>query len=436
MIIRKINYFQKKKQNFIFSFYHAVPDWALWPVLVLSVIAATIASQAVITGSFALVSQAIAMGFCVPFTVIHTSRSIISHIYVPAANYFLLGLTLAVTIGFQSSGRITDAYGVTVCSVMVITTILYMMVMRYTWLKPIWLVILFGIFLIIDLYTFAAICTTKINSGGWVAIVIACSLFIFSFSWYYGNIRLKYYLSENCKTNLIENLPVRLGFKGFDRTSSEIDQEVVDENSTDDEDSEENTPKYTKQESTKLALIENLQTSITTENTEENLLLDKTTVVTPGVGCFLTTSKRYTPYVFENFLSRMHAHQHILIFLKLEYARMPNIDDDQRLIVRVFGTNIYHITAIFGYAETNINLFSILHLAQQLYDVPMEKNESTITFFLPNETIHVNTNGWKSWFRRWPLYIYSIIKNLYPGMPLNLKAVPENTIKVGILADL
>ena len=147
------------------------------------------------------------MGFCVPFTVIHTSRSIISHIYVPAANYFLLALTLAVTIGFQTSDRITDAYGVTVCSVMVITTILYMMVMRFTWLKPIWLVILFGIFLIIDLYTFAAICTTKIDSGGWVAIIIAFSLFIFSFSWYYGNIRLKYYLSEHCKTNLIEDLP-------------------------------------------------------------------------------------------------------------------------------------------------------------------------------------------------------------------------------------
>ena len=86
-----------------------------------------------ITGSFTLVSQAVAMGFCVPFDVIHTSRSIISHIYVPAANYFLLFLTLTVTIGFQSSGRITDAYGVTVCSVMVITTILYMLVMRFTW---------------------------------------------------------------------------------------------------------------------------------------------------------------------------------------------------------------------------------------------------------------------------------------------------------------
>jgi K+ transporter len=376
------------------------------------------------------------MGFCVPFSVVHTSRSIISHIYVPAANYFLLALTLAVTIGFQSSDHITDAYGVTVCSVMVITTILYMMVMRYTWSKPIWLVILFGIFLIIDLYTFAAICTTKIGSGGWVAIIIASSLFIFSFSWYYGNIRLKYYLSKNSKTNLLENLPNRLGLKDYDRTSSDIDQEELDENSTDDEDHGEHKLKYNNQESTKISLVENFQTSILMENIEDNQLSEQNLVKTPGVGCFLTRSRRYTPYVFETFLSRMHAHQQILIFLKLDYARMPNIDDDQRLIVRAFGTNIYHITSIFGYTETNINLFSILHLARQLYDVPITENESTITFFLPNETTHVNTTGWKTWLRRWPLYLYSILKSLYPGMPLNFKSIPENTIKVGILADL
>ncbi|CAF5162488.1 unnamed protein product, partial [Rotaria magnacalcarata] len=64
-------------------FYRSVPHWALTPMLVCSVIAATIASQSIISGSFSLVSQAIAMGFCVPFTVIHTSRSIIGQIYVP-----------------------------------------------------------------------------------------------------------------------------------------------------------------------------------------------------------------------------------------------------------------------------------------------------------------------------------------------------------------
>ncbi len=343
-------------------------------------------------------------------------------------------MTLAVTIGFQNSGHITDAYGVTVCSVMVITTILYMIVMRSIWLKPIWLVILFGIFLIIDLYTFAAICTTKINSGGWVAIIIAFGLFIFSFSWYYGNIRLGHYLSAHCKTNLIEDLPRRFGLQDYDLRSSQIDhEEEVNESSTDDESHEEEQSekkrKLVKENSEKSSnsIVENLPNSVTIENK---------IITTRGVGCFLATSKKYTPYVFENFLCRMHAYQQIIIFLKLEYARTPNIQDDQRLIIRVFGRNIYHITAIFGYAETNINLFSILQLAERLYHFPITQDQTEITFFLPNQTIHVNTRGWKSWLRRWPLYIYSFLKNLYPGIPLNLKSIPENTIQVGILADL
>ncbi|CAF3209596.1 unnamed protein product [Rotaria socialis] len=427
-------------------FYRSLPHWALIPMLVCSVIAATIASQSIISGSFSLVSQAIAMGFCVPFTVIHTSRSIIGQIYVPAINYFLLALTLAVTIGFQTSNRITDAYGVTVCSLMVITTILYMMVMRWTWLKPIWLVALFGIFLIIDLYTFAAIYATKIASGGWVAIIIAFSLFIFSFSWFYGNTRLNHYLSKNCKTNSIEDLPNQLGLKGFDCLLNDDEQSnIILTNNDDDDDDDDQRPKTKNNKRTRLinseqqkdsiSIVENLQTSISVENVEGSNLIKNNYVIIRGVGCFLTTSKKFTPYVFENFLNRTHAHQEILIFLKIEYARMPSVDDDQRLIVRTFGNNIFHITSIFGYAETNISLFKILHLAQQLYNVPITTDESKITFFLPNETIHVNTHGWRAWLRFIPLYIYSILKQLYPGIPLNVKSVPENTIYVGILAD-
>ncbi|CAF1216089.1 unnamed protein product [Rotaria magnacalcarata] len=427
-------------------FYRSVPHWALTPMLVCSVIAATIASQSIISGSFSLVSQAIAMGFCVPFTVIHTSRSIIGQIYVPIINYFLLALTLAVMIGFQTSDRITDAYGVTVCSLMIITTILYMMVIRWTWLKPIWLVALFGIFLIIDLYTFAAIYATKINTGGWVAIIIAFSLFIFSFSWFYGNTRLKHYLFKNCKTNLIEDLPNQLGLKGFDCLLNGDEQSNIILTNDDDDDDDRRLKKTNKkriqlinseheQPKDSISIVENLQTSISVENVEGSNLIKKNYVTIRGVGCFLTTSKKFTPYIFENFLNRTRAHQEIVIFLKIEYARMPSIDDDQRLIVRTFGNNIFHITSIFGYVETNISLFNILYLAQQLYNVPITNDESEITFFLPNETIHVNTHGWKAWLRFIPLYIYSILKQLYPGIPLNVKSVSENTIYVGILAD-
>ena len=59
-------------------------------------------------------------------------------------------LTLIVTIYFQSSSRLTNAYGLTVCSVSVITTVLFMMLIKTVWNKSVIHVILFGLFLLID----------------------------------------------------------------------------------------------------------------------------------------------------------------------------------------------------------------------------------------------------------------------------------------------
>jgi KUP system potassium uptake protein len=65
-------------------------------------------------------------------------------------------LTLIITVYFQSSSRLTDAYGLTVSSVSVITTILFLMVIRSVWKKSYVFVILFGLFLIIDCLFLAA----------------------------------------------------------------------------------------------------------------------------------------------------------------------------------------------------------------------------------------------------------------------------------------
>ncbi|CAF3836681.1 unnamed protein product [Rotaria magnacalcarata] len=143
-------------------FYHAVPDWCHWPMVVLATAATIIASQAIITGSFSLISQAIALECSVPFGIIHTSKTIAGQIYVPAINFILMILTIIVTVGFQTGSNITNAYGFTVCSEMIVTTILYI------------------IFLVIDSYTRASN-ATKIPAGGWVAIVIGVTFLYLAF---------------------------------------------------------------------------------------------------------------------------------------------------------------------------------------------------------------------------------------------------------------
>jgi K+ transporter len=159
-------------------------------------------------------------------------------------------------------------------------------------------------------------------------------------------------------------------------------------------------------------------------------------VITPGVGCFLTTSKKHTPHVFENFLFHMHSVPQLIIFLQIEHTKMSFIKDRDRFKVKQYGENIFHITALFGYSEYRIKPYEILVLARATHNIPVPDDAKKVTIFVPNEAIKVSTVGWRSWFRRWPLYLYSILKSIYPGVAVNIKLDPESTISIGILAKI
>jgi KUP system potassium uptake protein len=437
-------------------FYNSVPGWGHWPMVVLATLATLIASQAIITGSFSLISQAIALECSAPFQIIHTSKKIIGQIYVPAINFTLMILTIAVTAGFQTGSNITNAYGVTVCSVMIITTILYMCVMRFTWHKNIFLVLPFGIFFVIDSFTWAAN-LIKIPNGGWVAILIGTCFSILGFSWYFGQLQLHRFLKIHAPTTNLQNLAFRLGLVNsdyrnnprnslhelpiFSTTAYPTDADNESDSDSDTDSGINDTERLPRVRS-RVFLIKNVPIASSQNIPPDFQNIDPNTngmipaVITPGVACFLTTSKKHTPHVFENFISRVHAVPQVIIFLQVEFAKSPIVKNEKRLIVRAYGENIYHITALYGYSENQIQPFDILLLARNLFQVPIPDDEMKITLFDTHEHIKVSTVGCISWIRRWPLYIYSIMKSLYPGAAMNIKYNPENTIHVGILARL
>jgi len=159
--------------------------------------------------------------------------------------------------------------------------------------------------------------------------------------------------------------------------------------------------------------------------------------VTPGVGCFLTDNSDQTPHVFESYIRLARNIPQMIIFLRIQYARIPFIHPEKRLLIKLYG-DIYHITARFGYAERkNKSIYNdILLLSKQLYQLPIPLNEKQITFFLPNQIIIILNKGWKSSFSRWPLYLYSIQKKLIQNKLINIKINPKNTIQIGIIAQL
>src|SRR5262249_19761021 len=148
-------------------FYLAYPDWALYPMVVLATAATVIASQATITGAYSMTQQAIQLGYLPRMAVRHTSARAMGQIYIPAVNWILLVMVAAAVVGFGSSSRLGNAYGIAVMGTMLVTTFLTFFVLRYDWRYPLWVCLAAtGFFMLIDL-TFFAAAMHKVLEGGW-----------------------------------------------------------------------------------------------------------------------------------------------------------------------------------------------------------------------------------------------------------------------------
>jgi K+ transporter len=211
-----------------------------------------------------------------------------------------------------------------------------------------------------------------------------------------------------------------------------------DLSSSDEEDEEQ--PISTISIGNRFSLLTNvsLTSGLNSNEIELGNLSDETAVsVTPCIGCFITHNRRSTPHVFENYLRLLHSIPKLTIFLRIKYARIPFVQKEKRLLIKLYG-NIYHISATFGYAETEkTSVYNdILLLAKQLYQIPIPINENQITFFISNQTIIINKKGFFSWINRWPLYIYSIEKSLISSENVNIRMNTKNTIQIGIIAEI
>ncbi len=160
-------------------FFLLAPSWALLPLVVLATIATVIASQAVITGAFSLVRQAIQLGLLPRMEIQHKSATQEGQIFIPHVNRLLLVGVLLLVFMFRSSSALANAYGVAVTGTMVTTTALAFIVVWKKWMWPLWAALSFiAAFLAID-SAFLAANLIKVVEGGWVPLLLAsCSMII------------------------------------------------------------------------------------------------------------------------------------------------------------------------------------------------------------------------------------------------------------------
>ena len=171
-------------------FYLMAPDWALIPIVVLATMATVIASQALITGAFSVTKQVIQLGYLPRLNILHTSVRDTGQIYIPFVNWGLF-VAIVVAVGmFRSSSNLAAAYGIAVCTDMLITTVLTFFVIRYAWKYPLWLCLATtSVFFVVD-FAFFASNMMKLADGGWFPLLIGGAIFTLMITWKKGRILL------------------------------------------------------------------------------------------------------------------------------------------------------------------------------------------------------------------------------------------------------
>jgi KUP system potassium uptake protein len=167
-------------------FFNAVPPGMFYPSLVLALLAAIVASQAMITAVFQLLSQIMKLSYFPQIKLVHTSKTFRGQIYIPSANWLMLIGTIIVTAVYNNTTKLGHAYGFCVILVTFITTSMVALVALIVWRLP--LVVVAPCYLVFATFDglYLSSAATKIPDGAWFTLVLAAVLSSVFILWRFG----------------------------------------------------------------------------------------------------------------------------------------------------------------------------------------------------------------------------------------------------------
>ncbi|HVW22651.1 MAG TPA: KUP/HAK/KT family potassium transporter [Opitutaceae bacterium] len=266
----------------------APAGWTRAALTALSIAAAVIASQALISGAYSLTRQAIQLGYFPRLKVNYTNAQLSGQIYVPFVNAALAIGCILTAAAFGSSDRLASAYGIAVTGTMAITTVAFFIVAHRNWRWPLWKAgPICAFFLLIDLAFFLAN-ARKLTDGGWFPLAIAAVILAIMHTWKTGRDAV------------------------FDR--------VYGGNVTEDE----------------LTAIARSQY----------------VVRVPGAAVFMVGSAEGTPVALLHHVKANRCLHKTIVLLSILTEDVPTVPRSQRLILREIGEGIWRAVGHYGYMES------------------------------------------------------------------------------------
>ncbi len=269
-------------------FYLLAPTWWLYPQVVISTLAAIVASQALISGAFSLTQQAVQLGYSPRVTIVHTSEQEAGQIYIPEVNVMLAIGTLYLVLAYRSSAALGQMYGVAVTGTMLITNLLFFVLARERFGWKLRSALFFLIpFVVIDVAFFSSN-LLKVPSGGWVPLLVASMVFALMSTWKRGRALLHTLMLER-------SLPIQ------DFISSLESGRVVR---------------------------------------------------VPGTAIFMTSESEGTPVVLLHHLKHNKVLHEQVILLSVVARESPEVPAANRLRIEKLPLGIYRVRALYGFMET------------------------------------------------------------------------------------
>lgn len=163
-------------------FYGLMPQWFVIPGIVIATCAAIIASQALISGSFTLISEAMRLNLWPKMKINYPSEER-GQLYIPGINTLLFLGCCGIVIYFQKAARMEAAYGLAITLCMIATTILFANFLVSRRALPILIYIFLGVYLTIE-FSFLFANLDKFPHGGFVTLIVGGGLFVIMYVWF------------------------------------------------------------------------------------------------------------------------------------------------------------------------------------------------------------------------------------------------------------
>jgi KUP system potassium uptake protein len=171
-----------KKALSVNAFYDLMPQWFIIPGVIIATSAAIIASQAMVSGAFTLISEAMRLNLWPKVKIRYPSEAK-GQLFIPAINFIMFLGCLGVVLYFRESSKMEAAYGLAIIVTMIATTILFSNFLVLQRVQKVWIYVFLVLYLIIETAYLVAL-MVKFTHGGYITLLIGMLMFFVMYIWY------------------------------------------------------------------------------------------------------------------------------------------------------------------------------------------------------------------------------------------------------------